>query len=96
MAVPNQDRIIFHCDNNGFYASVEEVLYPELKKVPMAVCGDPEARRGIILAKNELAKAKGVKTAEPSGRLNVNARTSCCAPAASSIPGILRKDQRRL
>ncbi len=64
MAVPNQDRIIFHCDNNGFYASVEEVLYPELKKAPMAVCGDPEARRGIILAKNELAKAKGVKTAE--------------------------------
>ncbi len=59
-----QDRIIFHCDNNGFFASVEEVLYPELKKVPMAVCGDPESRRGIILAKNELAKAKGVKTAE--------------------------------
>lgn len=64
MAVPMQDRIIFHCDNNGFFASVEEALYPELKKAPMAVCGDPEARRGIILAKNELAKAKGVKTAE--------------------------------
>ena len=64
MAMPKQDRIIFHCDNNGFYASVEESLYPELKKVPMAVCGDPESRRGIILAKNELAKAKCVKTAE--------------------------------
>jgi DNA polymerase-4 len=64
MAMQKKDRIIFHCDNNGFYASVEESLYPELKKVPMAVCGDPESRRGIILAKNELAKAKGVKTAE--------------------------------
>ena len=64
MLKPVSERIIFHCDNNGFYASVEEVLYPELKKVPMAIGGDPESRRGIILAKNELAKAKGVKTAE--------------------------------
>lgn len=58
------DRVIFHIDCNSFFASVEELLYPELKKVPMAVCGNPEARRGIILAKNELAKSFGVKTAE--------------------------------
>ena len=58
------DRVIFHIDCNSFYASVEELLYPEYKKVPMAVCGNPEARRGIILAKNELAKGFGVKTAE--------------------------------
>lgn len=58
------DRVIFHIDCNSFYASVEELLYPEYKKVPMAVCGNPEARRGIILAKNELAKSFGVKTAE--------------------------------
>ncbi len=58
------DRIIFHIDCNSFYASVEELLYPEFKNVPMAVCGNPEARRGIILAKNELAKSFGVKTAE--------------------------------
>ena len=30
----------------------------------MAVCGNPENRRGIILAKNELAKRRGVLTAE--------------------------------
>ena len=48
------ERTILHCDCNGFYASVECVLHPELKKVPMAVCGDPESRKGIILAKNEL------------------------------------------
>ncbi len=58
------DRTILHCDCNGFYASVECVLHPEFRKVPMAVCGDPESRRGIILAKNELAKKYGVKTAE--------------------------------
>ena len=32
--------------------------------VPMAVAGDPKDRCGIILAKNERAKAYGVKTAE--------------------------------
>ena len=58
------DRVIFHIDCNSFYASVEELLYPEYRHVPMAVCGNPEARRGIILAKNELAKSFGVKTAE--------------------------------
>ena len=58
------DRIIYHIDCNAFYASVEELFHPELKRVPMAVCGNPEARRGIILAKNELAKGFGVKTAE--------------------------------
>lgn len=58
------DRTILHCDCNGFYASVECILRPELKKVPMAVCGDPESRHGIILAKNELAKRYQIKTAE--------------------------------
>lgn len=58
------ERTILHCDCNGFYASVECVLHPELRTVPMAVCGDPESRRGIILAKNELAKGYGIKTAE--------------------------------
>lgn len=62
--MPDKERVIFHVDCNAFYASVEETLHPELKKVPMAVCGDPENRRGIILAKNELAKGFGVKTAE--------------------------------
>lgn len=58
------ERTILHCDCNSFYASVETVLHPELATVPMAVCGDPKARHGIILAKNEHAKAFGVKTAE--------------------------------
>lgn len=58
------ERTILHCDCNGFYASVECVFHPELRKVPMAVCGDPESRKGIILAKNELAKQFNVTTTE--------------------------------
>ena len=59
-----KDRTILHCDCNGFYASVECLLHPELWEVPMAVCGDPDSRHGIILAKNQLAKECGVVTAE--------------------------------
>ena len=57
-------RTILHSDLNNFYASVECLKNPALKNVPMAVCGDPAARHGIILSKNELARAAGVKTAE--------------------------------
>lgn len=58
------DRVILHCDMNGFFASVELLSHPELRNVPMAVCGNPENRHGIILAKNELAKKAGVVTAQ--------------------------------
>lgn len=58
------DRTILHCDCNSYFASVESIDRPELKAVPMAVCGDPESRHGIILAKNELAKKYGIQTAE--------------------------------
>lgn len=58
------ERVIFHCDLNSFYASVELLEHPELRHLPVAVCGDPDSRHGIILAKNEPAKAFGVRTAE--------------------------------
>jgi len=58
------DRIILHCDLNSFYASVELLSHPDLRDVPVAVCGDPTSRHGIILAKNEPAKKFGIKTAE--------------------------------
>lgn len=59
------ERIILHSDINNFYASVESLYHPEYRSKPLAVLGDPEARHGIVLAKNELAKACGVKTGEP-------------------------------
>lgn len=58
------DRVILHCDLNNFYASAECVSHSEWKNVPLAVCGDPEKRHGVVLAKNELAKKLGVKTGD--------------------------------
>ena len=57
-------RTVLHSDLNNFYASVECALNPELRKYPIAVCGDPDARHGIVLAKSEAAKKCGVKTGE--------------------------------
>ncbi len=59
------ERVILHCDMNNFYASVECMLNPALKKFPVAVGGDVEMRQGIVLAKNYLAKDCGVQTGEP-------------------------------
>ena len=56
------ERSILHCDINAFYASVECQRHPELRNRPVAVVGDPEARHGIILTANYIAKPIGVKT----------------------------------
>lgn len=58
----NKDRVILHCDLNNFFASVAAIRHPELKGKLIAVCGDPAARKGIVLAKSENAKKMGVKT----------------------------------
>lgn len=59
-----RERVILHSDLNNFFASVEIALNPALAGKPLIVCGDPKERQGIVLAKNEEAKAFGIKTAE--------------------------------
>lgn len=58
------ERTILHCDPNCFYASVELLKRHDLRDAPVAVCGNPSTRHGIILAKNDHAKRFGVATAE--------------------------------
>ena len=55
-------RQILHCDCNCFYASVEMQEEPSLRGKPIAVCGDPEARHGIVLTASYPAKRMGVRT----------------------------------
>lgn len=57
-------RTVLHSDLNNFYASVEMLKHPELRSVPLVVCGNVEDRHGIVLAKNQLAKSFGIKTGE--------------------------------
>ncbi len=62
---PKNGRVIFHLDMNSFYASVEAAYNPELKGKPLAIAGNPEERRGIIITSSYEARAKGVKTTMP-------------------------------
>ena len=57
-------RSVLHIDMNACYASIECLYDPSIRNLPVAVGGDVEARHGIILAKNQIAKRYGVKTGE--------------------------------
>lgn len=86
------ERTILHSDVNNFFASVECASHPELKGLPVAVAGDPEKRTGIILAKNEIAKAKGIKTGQTifeAKRLCPN--LVCLAPHYSQYESISKQ-----
>ena len=43
-----KERIIMHSDINHCFAQIEEMMFPELKEVPMAVGGSESKRSGII------------------------------------------------
>ncbi|MDZ5712089.1 DNA polymerase IV [Jeotgalibacillus haloalkalitolerans] len=58
----SKGKIILHIDMNSFYASVEAAHQPELKGKPIAIAGNPEERRGIVVTCSYEARSKGVKT----------------------------------
>ncbi|KGA95887.1 DNA polymerase IV [Alkalihalobacillus alcalophilus ATCC 27647 = CGMCC 1.3604] len=61
----SKSRVIFHIDMNSFYASVEMAYNPKLKGKPIAIAGNVEKRKGIIVTSSYEARAKGVKTTMP-------------------------------
>lgn len=73
-------RVILHSDLNCFYASVECLHRPELRDKPVAVAGDAEARHGIILAKNEVAKAYKIKTGDAIWQAKQKCADLVCVP----------------
>ena len=59
---PKKGRVILHVDMNSFYASVEMAYDPALKGKPLAIAGNPEERRGVIVTCSYEARKFGVKT----------------------------------
>lgn len=57
-------RTILHADVNNFYASVAIRNNPQLYNKAVVICGDPEKRHGIVLAKSIVAKKAGIKTGD--------------------------------
>lgn len=64
------ERLIFHVDVNSAFLSWEAARRvkngeSDLREIPSCIGGDPESRRGVVLAKSIPAKKYKVKTGEP-------------------------------
>ncbi|QQZ10926.1 DNA polymerase IV [Heyndrickxia vini] len=59
---PKNGRVILHVDMNSFFASVEMAYDASLKGKPIAVAGNPEERKGIVVTCSYEARKFGVKT----------------------------------
>ena len=65
------ERQILHIDVNNAFLSWTAVdmlkngYKIDIRTIPAVIGGDEESRRGIVLAKSNLAKAVGIKTGEP-------------------------------
>ncbi|MBW8348043.1 DNA polymerase IV [Bacillus sp. IITD106] len=62
---PKKGRVILHVDMNSFFASVEMAYDTSLKGKPLAIAGDEEARKGIVVTCSYEARKYGVKTTMP-------------------------------
>ena len=65
-----RERLIFHVDVNSAFLSWEATRRvkngeSDLRLIPSCIGGDPESRRGVVLAKSIPAKKFNIKTGEP-------------------------------
>jgi len=54
--------IVAHLDLDAFFAAVEELENPELRRVPLVVGGDPNGR-GVVATANYVARGFGIRSA---------------------------------
>src|SRR3954467_10871015 len=54
--------IVAHLDLDAFFAAVEELEDPELRRVPLVVGGDPNGR-GVVATANYVARGFGIRSA---------------------------------
>src|SRR5437588_4323826 len=62
-----ETRIIMCVDLDAFFASVEELLHPQWRGLPLLVGGRPD-ERGVVASCSYAARQFGVRSAMPMGR----------------------------
>ena len=90
------ERVILHVDANSYYASVECLYNPDIRDKPVAVGGDVEARHGIILTKNQIAKKYGIKTGEALWQAKQKCPGLVCLPPDYGLYIRFSKRMRRM
>jgi len=65
MHVAEKSRRILHIDMDAFFASVEQVLNPALKGVPLIIGGEKADLRGVVSTASYEARVFGVRSAMP-------------------------------
>ena len=91
------ERVILHCDANSYYASVECLYTPSIRDKPMAVCGDPQARHGIVLAANTIAKKRfHVQTGDAIWQARLKCPNLICVPPDYELYIRFSKKMRRI
>src|SRR5438128_403573 len=75
--------IVAHLDLDAFFAAVEELENPELRRLPLIVGGDPHGR-GVVSTANYVARRYGIGSA------------MSCAEALRLLPGIGTRGDEKL
>ena len=68
--------MFLHVDLDAFFASVEQLDFPQYRGKPVIVGGDPDSRRSIVSTCSYEARKYGVHSAMPLFK------ASLCAPWA--------------
>lgn len=66
--MPAVDPVVLHADADAFFVACHLAEDASLRGRPVAVAGDPRARRGIVLSASYEARAFGVRTTMLVGR----------------------------
>ncbi|HRU04636.1 MAG TPA: DNA polymerase IV [Candidatus Brocadiia bacterium] len=81
----NPQRRVMHVDADAFFASVEQVLRPELRGKALIVGGVRGSRRAVVASASYEARAKGVHSAMPIAQAVRLCPEAVCIPCNHGV-----------
>jgi len=81
----NSLRRVMHVDADAFFASVEQVLRPDLRGKPLIVGGARGSRRAVVASASYEARSKGVRSAMPIAQAVRLCPEAVCIPCSHGV-----------